>query len=152
MKKSIFFAVMAIVLMATSCMKHSDNIGGSAHNREYVMTLANDSPFHTMWYIPEHGDNGCDRAGELPDLKPDENLMLSLAPKTSFDVYVSNDGIESPLETYHPEDKVVIYVFDPEVLSTEDWNDIKADGKWLEKFSLTVKEVAEADKIVKFKR
>ena len=34
----------------------------------------------------------------------------------------------------------------------EDWENIKADGKWLEKFSLTVKDVAEADKIVRFKR
>lgn len=152
MKKSIFYTVMTIVLMATSCMKHSGNIGGPVHNREYVMTLANDSPFHTMWYIPEHGDKGCGFADELPDQKPNENLLISLDPKTSFDVYVTNDGVESPLETYHPEDKVVIYVFDPEVFSMEDWENIKADGKWLEKFSLTVKDVAEADKIVRFKR
>ena len=116
------------------------------------MTLANDSPFHTMWYIPEHGDKGCEKAGELPDQKPDENLLISLDPKTSFDVYVTNDGVESALETYHPQDEVVIYVFDPEVFSMEEWENIKANGKWLEKFSLTVKDVAEADKIVRFKR
>ena len=152
MKKSIFYTIMTIVLMATSCMKHSGNICTPVHNREYVMTLANDSPFHTMWYIPEHGDKGCEKAGELPDQKPDENLLISLDPKTSFDVYVTNDGVESALETYHPQDEVVIYVFDPEVFSMEEWDSIKTGEKWLDKFSLTVDEVVESNRIVKFKK
>ncbi|MCI6492701.1 MAG: hypothetical protein MSA02_02560 [Bacteroidales bacterium] len=152
MKHIINSAIILMSLMAVSCIKHPDYVSEPSQNRQYVLTLANDSPFNTVWYIPEHGDKGCERAGELPDKKPAESSLISLDPKTSFDVYVTNDGIESALETYHPQDEVVIYIFDPEVLSMEEWDSVKAGEKWLDKFSLTVEEVVESNKIVKFKK
>ena len=152
MKHIINSAIILISLMAVSCVKHPEYVSEPPHSSQYVLTLANDSPFNTLWYIPEHGDKGCEKAGELPDQKPDENLLIYLDPKTSFDVYVTNDGVESTLGTYHPQDEVVIYVFDPEVFSMEEWDSIKTGEKWLDKFSLTVDEVVESNRIVKFKK
>ena len=152
MKHIINSAIILISLMAVSCVKHPEYVSEPPHSSQYVLTLANDSPFNTLWYIPEHGDKGCEKAGELPDQKPDENLLIYLDPKTSFDVYVTNDGVESTLETYHPQDEVVIYVFDPEVFSMEEWDSIKTGEKWLDKSSLTVDEVVESNRIVKFKK
>ena len=153
MKYSLPLICLAMLTMV-SCMSVRGDAVPPSSERTYIMRLANDTNYTTLWYIPEHSDKNCPKTGAnpLPADKPSKNEFIELAPKTYHDIYVEMEsGISCVTDSYCADDAVSIYVFDQEVLGTTEWSDIVTKEKWLERFTLTVEQLSSlSGRVVKF--
>lgn len=152
MRKCIF-AIAALLFAATAC--DSSYVPGydDGYRQYYLMTVRNTSDADINLFIPEHGDVDCSEVtGALPDSLTTalKNSMFRVDAKSSIRIYVDNSGIISPIETYHPEDKVTFYFFDRQVLADSTWKTIVEQELWLKKVSLSAGELIDANKVLTY--
>lgn len=138
MKRYIFLCIIALLSIASCVTPYVER-----DSDRFLMTLVNNTEKGTVWVIPEHGNNGCELSGELPDeLKIKENAeVLKVDSRTKLHISVCENGKASVYETYHPEDQLKIYVFDSEVYRNTEWAQLKSDEMWLSKLSISAEDI-----------
>lgn len=159
MKRIFSFAasvavLFSVALLPSACSSQIDPVTNPQVTEYYLMTLYNNSSISTVWVFPEHGDVPCDVAGALPDVQDEEDgatVVCRIAPKRSVNIVIHDDGNDSAFETYHIDDSLPVYVFAEKDFDSIPWSQLKAEKKWLAKYSFTVEEMIEADQWIEYR-
>ena len=148
--KKTFFATLALALFVSACgMDYVSYEKSNSYEKHFLMTVRNTHDFDAVLFIPEHGDVDCGEVtGELPDTLT-QYLRSTLVPidaRSSVLLYVDNSGNVSPIETYHPEDKVPFYLFDSRVLADSTWKSVVKNKLWIKRVDVSVDDILSSDK------
>jgi len=145
---TIFLAFVAMA--AVSCDKYYDGYYDPAYYETSTnfMTLRNYSSEATVWFIPAR-ENSETLPSELSEWQ--KISIYELGAKSSMTLsFDSDDSYVTPVETYSPTDKMVIYVFPKTVWDSHTWAELVAGKMWTGKCSYSVDEMVALKKIVTY--
>lgn len=152
MKKNILISLSVIVaaFLASSCDRYYDGYYDPAYyetSNEFI-TLRNYSSEATVWFIPEK-ENSEILPSELSEWQKISVYEIDAhsAVTLTFD---SDDGCVTPVETYAPTDRMVIYVFLKKVWDSHEWAELVSGEMWTGKYSYSVDEMLQLKKIVTY--
>lgn len=150
-------AFFALALLVGSCTKDAYYDYVEEH---FLLCIKNLTDSDVLMYVPPRAEAPL---FEQPLEKPAEIFPLfcrydfyTVKAHQSTNLYVTERGTLSSIETYLPEDAVTFYFFDPEVLgpmdemNDEKWAAIIDGEKWLARYTYTAQQVIDMDKVISF--
>lgn len=152
MKKNIliFVSVIAAAFLASSCDRYYDKYYDPSYyeTSNDFMTLRNYSSEATVWFIPAKENSGT-LPSELSEWQKISIYEIDAhsAMTLKFD---SLDSYVTPVETYAPTDRMVIYVFPKKVWDSHTWAELVSGEMWTGKGSYSVDEMVQLNKIVTY--
>lgn len=149
MKRYIALIALAAAL-ACSCDKYYEGYYDPEYYKssKEFLTLRNYSSDATVWFIPakENSETLPEELSEWQKISIYEINGQSACTLT-FD---SDDSYVTPVETYGPDDRMVIYVFKKDVWDKHGWAELVTGKMWSGKTSLSVEEAVKLKKIVTY--
>ena len=149
MKRNILAFVLVSVL-AVSCDWYYDGFDEYRYydNTTQFLTLRNYSSEATVWFIPSK-ENSENLPSELSEWQKISIYDVDSRSSMSLD-FDSDDNYVTPVETYSPTDRMVIYVFLKSVWDSHTWAELVNGQLWSAKVSYSVEEIVAQNKTVTY--
>lgn len=146
-------ALIAAGFLFGACSSAFDYDRGNYDDSYYetnseVLTIRNFSSDATVWFIPDR-----DHAEVLPDeLSEWQKIsVFEVEPHSSYPIlFDSNDFYVTPIETYGPEDTLIVYVFKKDVWNGYSWKELVEGRLWSCKAGYSVQDAVSSSGIITY--